>query len=938
MLSRSSTVAPDPGTGSETSSVPDLAEGEILGSLNRTGSGTSDFIAGSLCPTSSRSTKMTAMVLDQCPDGAALLGVAGQTQAESSNAPTNHQQEEPHDLSGLFIEMNKAFMPTRRTPKRINTLSADVCSGRTADEIRLERQLGYYFSDKNLWRDEWLVARLGGESCTGWIDVDVIASFRRVRQITCCPDVVLACMRRVPGLEVRQRPTSAEDAGGLGGRAVLNNNQENQHANGGARASEVDLQGDAADTASEVSTTPLFIKEARRSPKNRRSGKNGYEVRRTKPLPAKLTLQPTMSESSVRSSPEHGATPSISSSVGSKVILSASLTAGGSHGASSALAGTRRHSKKMSEHDSDDEDARQLGSTTTLDGPLVMNHSAPLLGMGPATPGFPPCFSFGAPGNGAVPNGGGVPLPSGRLSVAGLSPRHAQRGMIGGSGPSMQLGGAGGHPPSIDFQGQQYHLPGSSSSTSASQQQLPAATPGFRQVPKTGVIYVMDEAAKHGYSAATAHQWANLGQGSPETTAPKHWPTNVRNRIKELVADGKLAHEQGPFADLKSLEVNAENLHYGNVNGDLALRKAVAKFYNDMYRKGKSSVYTAENVALVGGGRLALTRLCTAMDNINLGHFLPDYTAYTELLSHCKNINSIPIPLNPENNFRVTLQELRREIVGKGLSALLLSNPCNPTGQLVEGEELKNWVRIARETQCSLVLDEIYSRYVYTQRMAPTDAMWRMVSAAQFVEDVNKDPIIILDGLTKNWRMPGLRVCWIVGPKNVIEAVGAAGSFLDGGPSLPTQRALVPLLHPKAVVEQTVMLQLLFAHKRDFLLRRLAEMQVIVEHPPQGTFYCWCDLSQLPPPLNHCWGFFHTMLREAKVIVCPGVFFDVNPGYRRQFSNYMTFVRLSYGPSFQEIKRGLDAIEKVIRKYREIYRSQQFSYIPDQPTLLGPGH
>lgn len=74
-------------------------------------------------------------------------------------------------------------------------------------------------------------------------------------------------------------------------------------------------------------------------------------------------------------------------------------------------------------------------------------------------------------------------------------------------------------------------------------------------------------------------------------------------------------------------EVNEENLHYSSVNGDWALRRAVAKYYNEIYRKGKSSLYTAENVAIVGGGRLALTRLCCAMDNVNLGHFLPDYTA-----------------------------------------------------------------------------------------------------------------------------------------------------------------------------------------------------------------------------------------------------------------------------------------------------------------------
>ncbi|CAJ1372648.1 unnamed protein product [Effrenium voratum] len=440
--------------------------------------------------------------------------------------------------------------------------------------------------------------------------------------------------------------------------------------------------------------------------------------------------------------------------------------------------------------------------------------------------------------------------------------------------------------------------------------------PGFREVPKTGVIFVMDEASKAGYSGASAAEWANLGQGSPETTKAKHWPTNIRKRLTELVEKGKLTSELGPF-HLKTFEVNEENLHYGSPNGDWALRRAVAKFYNEIYRKGKTSLYTAENVAIVGGGRLALTRLCCAMDNVNLGHFLPDYTAYAELLSQFKTINSIPIPLDQRNNFRITLQELRREIVGRGLSVLLASNPCNPTGQLVEGEELKNWVRIARETQCSLVLDEIYSRYIYTQRMSPTDATWRTVSAAQFVEDVNKDPVILLDGLTKCWRMPGLRICWIVAPKAVIDAVGAAGSFLDGGPSLPTQRSCVPLLNPKDVIEQTIMLQVLFSHKRDFLLRRLQDMGITVETPPQGTFYCWCDISRLPPPLNNCWGFFREMLKE-KVIVTPGVFFDVNPGSRRKFNSYDSFVRISYGPSFKEVQRGLDGMQRVIERRKRL--------------------
>ena len=72
-----------------------------------------------------------------------------------------------------------------------------------------------------------------------------------------------------------------------------------------------------------------------------------------------------------------------------------------------------------------------------------------------------------------------------------------------------------------------------------------------------------------------------------------------------------------------------------------------------------------------------------------------------------------------------------------------------------------------------------------------------MVSAARYVEDVDRDPVVLFDGLTKNWRYPGWRVTWTVGPRQVIEAVASAGSFLDGGGSKPLQRAAIPLLDPE---------------------------------------------------------------------------------------------------------------------------------------------
>ena len=111
---------------------------------------------------------------------------------------------------------------------------------------------------------------------------------------------------------------------------------------------------------------------------------------------------------------------------------------------------------------------------------------------------------------------------------------------------------------------------------------------------------------------------------------------------------------------------------------------------------------------------------------------------------------------------------------------------------MIAGEELEGWVAVARELSCSLLIDEFYSHYVWRET-ADGDGL---VSAARYVEDVDTDPVVLFDGLTKNWRYPGWRCSWIVGPRQVIDAVSSSGSFLDGGGSKPLQRSAVPLLAP----------------------------------------------------------------------------------------------------------------------------------------------
>jgi aspartate/methionine/tyrosine aminotransferase len=156
----------------------------------------------------------------------------------------------------------------------------------------------------------------------------------------------------------------------------------------------------------------------------------------------------------------------------------------------------------------------------------------------------------------------------------------------------------------------------------------------------------MHEAMRHGFTY-DAPQWANLGQGSPETGPIPGAPPRI-----------------------ESLVIPASKQQYGPVAGNNDLRQAVADFYNTTFRRGKKSKYTRDNVSIASGGRLALTRLASALGNVNMGHFIPDYTAYEELLMVFKAFTSITILRDAKEESKIPPAAWKKRKPGRGLSAL----------------------------------------------------------------------------------------------------------------------------------------------------------------------------------------------------------------------------------------------------------------------------
>ncbi|KAG8772126.1 hypothetical protein FRC12_003237 [Ceratobasidium sp. 428] len=178
-------------------------------------------------------------------------------------------------------------------------------------------------------------------------------------------------------------------------------------------------------------------------------------------------------------------------------------------------------------------------------------------------------------------------------------------------------------------------------------------------------------------------EWANLGQGAPEVGDIPDAPARPQ-----------------------TVTLPHDSLEYAPTTGIKELRKAVADLYNHTYRQGKKSQYTHENVCIVPGGRAGLSRVAAVVGDVYCGYQVPEYTTYSEVLSVFKRLVPIPTALTPESRYKIDIKQAKHDIGSQGLQVIVASNPRNPTGQVVKGEELQELVDLSKH-HCTVVLDEV---------------------------------------------------------------------------------------------------------------------------------------------------------------------------------------------------------------------------------------
>lgn len=248
---------------------------------------------------------------------------------------------------------------------------------------------------------------------------------------------------------------------------------------------------------------------------------------------------------------------------------------------------------------------------------------------------------------------------------------------------------------------------------------------------------------------------------------------------------------------------------------------------------GLEGQYDPERVLITSGAKQSLFNvfltLCNPADGV-----LFDAAPWVSYQPLATAAYAFPVMVLPQQSrwLKVTARDLERNLAARPhVKLFLLNNPCNPTAQLYEPEEVEALLRVCVAHRIFFVLDRLYWRVLFEGRTYPEPR----------VDDETRPWLIQVDGLSKNWRRTGgIRIGWTVAPPDVAAAMANLQSHYTAGPAVPTQRAaLAAIAHPY----QGWMIEELSA-KRE-LFRSAAEFMPRVEiWPTPATFYSFWDVRR----------------------------------------------------------------------------------------------
>ncbi len=327
--------------------------------------------------------------------------------------------------------------------------------------------------------------------------------------------------------------------------------------------------------------------------------------------------------------------------------------------------------------------------------------------------------------------------------------------------------------------------------------------------------------------------------------------------------------------------------HYPPSGGYEDLRSAVAQKYS----KKTGIDYGLENVIITSGSTQGLFH--TFFSTLNPGDevIVPDpyYPNYLGQF-HLAGVNVRFVPVREESGFRLQVEDLENTLTSK-TKAVLINSPNNPTGAVLEEEDLVKIADFAIRNDLVVVSDEVYDEIIYDGR--------KYSSIASIPE--MKERVVINNGFSKTYAMTGWRLGYVLAPAEYVSSsVFLQESFISCGPAFIQRAALEALNGPQKCVAE--MLEK-YSRRRSLIIEGLNDIPGVTCLPTSGAFYAFPNIKQFGKTSED---FAVDLLKKAGVATVPGSYFGANgEGY----------LRLSYATSDENIREALKRFKQYVQKY-----------------------
>ena len=357
----------------------------------------------------------------------------------------------------------------------------------------------------------------------------------------------------------------------------------------------------------------------------------------------------------------------------------------------------------------------------------------------------------------------------------------------------------------------------------------------------------------------------SLTVGQPDFVTPWH----IREKAIRSIEDGKT--------------------YYTANSGLPELRRAIADYLNRRF----SLVYDSKNeiIVTVGGSEaidMAMRAIIDPGDEVIIP--MPSYVCYEPMT---QLLGAVPVTINTksENAFKLTAQELKKAITPR-TKALILPFPNNPTGAVLDAEDVKEIAEVLKDTDIAVISDEIYAELTYGRRHVSIASVPGM-----------RERTVLVSGVSKAYAMTGWRLGYIAAPKEITRQILKIHQYAIMCAPTASQFAAVEAFDNSD--EDIEYMRAQYNRRRTMLLEGLETIGLPC-FEPRGAFYVFPQVTQDCKMTSE--EFCSRLLNENSLAIVPGTAFgECGEG----------FARLSYAYSVRHIAGALERLEDFVKKIKK---------------------